>query len=365
MKKISYYFSSLLLIFSLRLPLLAQEIIWHAGTEFPAEGHAWQTTVHLYDRLPASAESIVRSKVWELSQNSAGINISFTTNSPEIHLRWNARFNNNMPHMTDIGIKGFDLYCWSEKDHDWKWAGSAKGWNAGPDFQTKIIDKMDRSTKIFRLYFPLYDAPDSLEIGIVPGASIQSYRHQYQTGKPIVFYGTSITQGGCASRPGLAYPAIIGRELNILTVNLGFSGNGNMEIALANLLAGIDAACFVLDCLPNMTPELVAERVVPFVNVLRQARPATPIILVSTAMTANAWLTDSTRIILAQKNTNLAKAYETLRQSQKSPLYLLRPEDLKFPDNEGTVDGTHLNDLGFVRFAERLLPTIRKALNNR
>lgn len=364
MKK-SIRISRVILPLILWIQTFAQEIFWHDGSEFPVEGQAWHVTAHPYDRLPASAESLVRPKVWELAQNSAGLSLSFTTDSPEIHLRWKARFNNSMPHMNDIGIKGFDLYCRSEKDHDWKWAGSAKGWNAGPYFQSKIIDKMDRSTKKFRLYFPLYDAPDSLEIGIVSGAAIQPYHHQYKTGKPIVFYGTSITQGGCASRPGLAYPAIIGRELNMPTVNLGFSGNGNMEIVLADLLAGIDAACFVLDCLPNMTPEMVSERVVPFVNGLRQARPTMPIILVSTAQTANAWLTDSTRMILEQKNANLLTAYETLRQIQKSPLYLLRPEDLNFPDNEGTVDGTHLNDLGFVRFAERLMPTIRKALNNR
>ncbi len=347
------------------LVLNAQEIKWHSGAEFPVEGRAWQATARAYDRLPADAEPLVRPKVWELGQNSAGLTISFITDSPEIHLRWKARFNNEMPHMTDIGIKGFDLYCWSEKDQIWQWAGSAKGWNAGPNFQVKIIDKMDRNTKNFRLYFPLYDAPDSLEIGILPGSVIKPYHHNYKTNKPIVFYGTSITQGGCASRPGLAYPATIGRELNMPTVNLGFSGNGNMEIALANLLAGIDASCFVLDCLPNMTPEMVSERVVPFVNRLWQAHPCTPVILVSTAQHANSWLTDSTRKILEQKNFNLVKAFESLYQSQKSPLYLIRPEDLIFPDNEGTVDGVHLNDLGFVRMAERLAPAIKKALNKR
>jgi len=344
--------------------VFAQDIQWYDAIEFPIEGQGWQTTAHPYDRLPASAESLVRPKVWELAQNSAGLSISFTTNSPEIQLRWTTRFNNSMPHMTDIGIKGFDLYCWSENDNNWKWAGSAKGWNAGPRFQAKVVEKMDRTAKRFKLYFPLYDAPDSLEIGIDSRATIQPYSQHYVLNKPVVFYGTSITQGGCASRPGLAYPAIIGRELNIPTINLGFSGNGNMEIALAHLLADIDAACYVLDNLPNMTPEMVAERAIPFVNYLRAKHPTTPVILVATALTANAWLTDSTRIILEQKNTNLAKAYETLRQSQKSPIYLLRPEDLKSSNNEGTVDGTHLNDLGFVRFAERLLPTIRKALNN-
>jgi len=341
------------------------ELTWHNASEFPAEGQGWQTTAHPYDRLPASAESLVRPKVWELAQNTAGINISFTTDSPEIHLRWKARFNNEMPHMTDIGIKGFDLYCWSEQDQIWKWAGSAKGWNAGPVFQTKIIDKIDRSNKVFRLYFPLYDAPDSLEIGIVSEALIQPYHHHYKTDKPIVFYGTSITQGGCASRPGLAYPAIIGRELNMPTINLGFSGNGNMEFVLANLLAEIDAACFVLDCLPNMTPEMVSERVVPFVNYLREKRPATPIILVPTTMTANAWLTDSTQIILEQKNDNLFTAYNSLRQTQKSQIYLIRPETLKPIDNEGTVDGVHLTDVGFFRWADDLIPTIKKAVKIR
>jgi len=355
----------LIILLCIGIPVFAQEITWYNGSDFPVEGRAWENRSQPYNRLTVSAETVVRPEVWRLGQNSAGLILSFKTDSPEIHLRWKARFNNHMPHMTDLGIKGFDLYCWSEKDQEWRWAGSAKGWNDGPNFKAKVATQMDRAPKFFRLYLPLYDAPDSLEIGIVSGATIRPYLHQYKIAKPIVFYGTSITQGGCASRPGLAYPAIIGRDLNVKTINLGFSGNGNMELTLANLLAEIDAACYVLDCLPNMTPEMVAGRVVPFVNFLRQAHPTTPIILVSTVQAANAWLADSTRILLDQKNDNLLAAYEILQKTQKSPLYLIRPEALKFPDNEGTVDGVHLNDLGFGRIADCLTPTIKKALKIR
>ena len=98
--------------------------------------------------------------------------------------------------------------------------------------------------------------------------------------KPLVFYGTSITQGGCASRPGMVHTAILGRWLDRPVINLGFSGNGTMDPEMADLMAELDPALYILDCLPNINAAQVAKRVVPFVRTLRKARPETPILLV-------------------------------------------------------------------------------------
>ena len=121
-----------------------------------------------------------------------------------------------------------------------------------------------------------------------------------RTAKPIVYYGTSIVQGVGVSRPGRALPAILGRQLERPVINLGFSGLGKMEVALANLLSEIDAAAYVVDCLPNLDAVLITSRAGPFVQALRAARPTTPIILVEDRTYANAW----TRPDLAERNAD-------------------------------------------------------------
>ena len=122
------------------------------------------------------------------------------------------------------------------------------------------------------------------EIGLPADAKLskaEPYKNEDSSlRKPIVFYGTSITQGGCASRPGMVHTAILQRRLDHPVVNLGFSGNGKMEPEVVELMAEIDASCFVIDCLPNMDAKEVAERTEPLVRKLREAQPKTPILLV-------------------------------------------------------------------------------------
>src|SRR5262249_5941177 len=133
----------------------------------------------------------------------------------------------------------------------------------------------------YLLYLPLYNGVSSVEIGLPKGAKLEK-ADPYGPGdrKPIVFYGTSITQGGCASRPGMVHTAILQRRLAFPVINLGFSGNGRMEPEIATLFAELDPAVYVLDCLPNMSAAEVTERIDPFVTVLRKAHPDTPILLV-------------------------------------------------------------------------------------
>src|SRR5205085_2015483 len=132
----------------------------------------------------------------------------------------------------------------------------------------------------FLLYLPLYNGVSSVEIGIAKGSTLaKGPARPPERQKPIVFYGTSITQGGCASRPGMVHTAILGRRLDRPVINLGFSGSGRMEPAMATLLAELDPAVYVLDCLPNMSAAEVAERMEPFVRTLRKAHPRTPIVM--------------------------------------------------------------------------------------
>jgi lysophospholipase L1-like esterase len=173
-----------------------------------------------------------------------------------------------------------------------------------------------------------------------------------------VFYGTSIVQGGCAARSGMAYPAILGRWLDVTTINLGFSGNGPMDLELAPLLAELDASVYVLDSLPNMDADLVAQRAVPFVETLRRrARPGTPIVLVENIIYQFALNLDSPE--RRQKNDRLRDAHQRLIAAGVKDLHYIPEDDLLGDDWEATVDGTHPTDVGFLRMAEAILPTLK------
>ena len=178
----------------------------------------------------------------------------------------------------------------------------------------------------------------------------------------MVFYGTSITQGGCASRPGMAYPAIVGRMLDLPTINLGFSGNGRMDPPVADLLAELDVGAYVIDCLPNMNPDLVAERTAALVRTLRAAHAETPIVLVENVeYQASAFLPGPRKGYQA-KNAVLKEQYDALMAEGVTGLYYVPGDPLFGDDGEATVDGTHATDLGFLRQAEVLAPVVAEAL---
>jgi hypothetical protein len=159
----------------------------------------------------------------------------------------------------------------------------------------------------------------------------------------------------------MAHPAILGRWLERPVLNLGFSGNGRMEPAMAVLLAELDPAAYVLECLPNLTPEEAEERVEPFLDHLRAARPATPIVLVESITYQNAYLVAEKREQVERKNRHLRALYER-RAPGDARLFYIEGAGLLGDDNEGTVDGVHATDLGFLRIAQGMVEGLREAL---
>jgi lysophospholipase L1-like esterase len=208
----------------------------------------------------------------------------------------------------------------------------------------------------FLLYLPLYNGIKALELGIPGSAHLEPAPVRPQ--KPIVFYGTSILQGGCASRPGMAYPAIIGRHLDWPTLNLGFSGNAISEPEVAQLLAELDPAAYVLDAVPNMTTAQVTNRIEPFVQALRQAHPKTPIVLVEEEIYTNAKFVQFQHERYLRNNAALKAAYARLRKAGVKNLYYIPADHLLGDDGEATVDGVHPTDLGFLRMAETIGPVL-------
>ncbi|MFB9863566.1 SGNH/GDSL hydrolase family protein [Rufibacter immobilis] len=326
---------------------------WHAAQQFGVRGLGWEELAQTFTRLPAKAQGVVSEEVWRLGQNSAGLHVRFVSNSKSIKVKWSVRGNVSLNHMAATAVKGVDLYARSPQG--WQWVGVGKP--SGKKNEAEVVTNMAPGEREFLLYLPLYDGVDSVAIGVENGASI-SAAAPYEK-KPIVFYGTSITQGACATRAGMAYPSIIGRCLNRETINLGFSGNGKMDPAMANLLAELDPTLYVLDCLPNMKPEEVQPRTLEVVRLLKAKRPDTPILLVENITYAHVWIDQRVADVVQKKNQALRKAYEQLAAEGVKKLYYRNTKDLVNPNGEGTVDGIHLTDLGFTHLANALVKEIK------
>ena len=262
-----------------------------------------------------------------------------------------------MPHMPPSGVSGLDLYARDDKGK-WRWAAATRP--NKQEMQAALLTGIAPGMREYAIYLPLYNGTESLEIGVSKGSRFESLAPR--SAKPLVFYGTSITHGACASRPGMAHPAILGRRLEIPVVNIGFSGNGKMHKEVGDLMVDVDAACYIIDCLPNMNAATVTERCVPLVNQLREARPDTPIVLVEDRRFANSWLVPGRAKFHDDNHAALRKAYEQLKASGVKHLHYLSGDDLLGDDAEGTTDASHPNDLGFVRQADAFEPVLRRAL---
>ena len=216
---------------------------------------------------------------------------------------------------------------------------------------TATLVNVPAGKREYTLYLPLYNGVSSVEIGVASG-SFMGKPQPRADAKPIVFYGTSITQGGCASRPGMVHTAILGRRLNRPVINMGFSGNGIMEPEVAALLAELDPAVYVIDCLPNMTAKDVSERAEPLVRKLRAAHAKTPILLVEDRSYANSFLLVAQRTRNLESRAAFQKVYDNLISAGIQNLHYLPGEHLLGSDGEDTVDSSHPTDLGFMRQAD-------------
>jgi hypothetical protein len=311
-----------------------------------------------YVRFPQEYKKTLRPDVWDLGQHSAGISIRFRTNSPGISVRWTVKGDNIMDHMAFTGIKGIDLYAYV--DGHWKYinTGRVKG-------KTNVFTMVRSGGGIFREYLlnlPLYDGIDSLSIGINSSAEISVPKENYLIArKPVVYYGTSIAQGGCASRPGMAFTNILSRAMDRSFINMGFSGSGTFDLSVGEAMCETDAALYVIDCNPNTQTEQIYDRAVELVKLLKKKRPLVPVLLVEGFYYENGFVNplDSDT---EKKRIELRRAFRLLKESGVKQLYYKKGDGMIGYDHEGTVDGVHPNDLGMLRIAESLKPAIQKIL---
>ncbi|HEX7901339.1 MAG TPA: SGNH/GDSL hydrolase family protein [Planctomycetota bacterium] len=302
-------------------------------------------------RLPERLKESFRKPVWDLAQHPSGGRIRFRTDSLKVGLTAQSD-PSAMHHMPSVGQNGFDCYV------DGEYVNSA--W---PDAKGKIVKTWDvgsaRKLRDITLYLPLYKAASIQEVTLEIGARLES-PSPFALPKPVVHYGSSITQGGCASNAGASCQAFVSRWLNVDFVNLGFSGNGMGEPALAAAIAEIDAACYVLDFWGNPSPEAYEAALPPFVDVLRKKRPATPIVVTSPFYFPGEALGGG----LAQAQKRKREFARAFVDGRKDPTitFVDGLEMLSREQAAGLVDGIHANTLGFWFNAKGLEPHLRKAL---
>jgi hypothetical protein len=341
------------LFFGLSLHLNGQDtsdIKFVNGNDLTVLGRSNTVPNDKFYRIDSSKLDNLPKRVAELSSNSTGISVSFQTNSKSISINWTLLKFNTLSNMTPIAVNGLDLYGWNGKN--WQFVASARP--TSNTSNVKVIDHLDGKLRCYRFYLPLYSGVKDIEIGIDKEAVINKVPAEFIPGKKVVIYGSSITQGTSASRPGMAYPSIIGRDLNMETFNMGFSGSGKIEIQLADIIAAMDADVYILDCVPNPSPKEIRERTVPFVKRLRSLKPGVPIIFVESIFRETGNWNSLKGNYVTNQNKEFRKAYEQLIGENFKELYYVPSDGLIGDDHEATIDGTHLTDLGFTRLASHI-----------
>ena len=207
-----------------------------------------------FHRVDTAKYRTMPPTVKKLFTNSAGLAISFTTNSPVIKAKWMVPDNYQLPNLTRVAQKGLDLYI--KRDGKWQFAGV--GIPGGVTTEKVLVDNMGTEEKECLLYLPLYDELKSLEIGVSSDAHIHKGENPFK--EKIVVYGSSILQGASASRPGMAYPAQLERATGFEFVNLGASGQCKMEQFFAHVAAACEADAFLFDSFSNPSAQQIEER---------------------------------------------------------------------------------------------------------
>jgi len=306
-------------------------------------------------RLPQRLKDKFRSPVWDLAQDPSGGRIRFRTDSTTVGLVAENPGFSNMHHMASVGENGFDLYL------DREYLGSA--W---PDSNGKIAKewRVGHGQKMHdvTLYLPLYKPVTIRELTLDAGARIEPAT-PYTVQKPVVYYGSSITQGGCASNPGGSCQAILERRLDADFVNLGFSGNGMGEPALAEAIAELDPSCIVLDFWGNPSADQYAAALPSFVDILRQKHPLIPILILSPFyFPAEATDVGTATAQTAKRHTSQDFVRQRRKKGDHNIVFVDGLKMLNHDQVAGLVDGVHCNSLGFYFNALGLEPFLRKAL---
>ncbi len=332
--------------FKLETSIERERIEFHRVTEAPFRLFGVYHEDGFFRRMPDNVAAATSDGVHVLSTNTAGGRVRFVTNSPYVILKTDLYHLSPMPHMPLTGSAGFDLY---------ERVGTRENYvktfmpPLGATVYEGVVDFDEVRERVFTLNFPLYNSVKELFIGIKAGSTLTA-APDYTVSVPLVFYGSSITQGGCASRPGNSYQAIISRRYDADYVNLGFSGSAKGEPAIREYIAGLSMSAFILDYDFNApTNEDLAATHYPLYRAVRDAHPNIPIIMA----TRPAFFMNRP---LELRNGIVRETYERARAAGDERVWFISSRELMLLcEDNGTVDGCHPNDLGFRSMAEAFI----------
>ena len=347
----------ILVLWSSFQAVIAQQII--PSSKLLVQGRAFSDSPGFH-RLDTTAYPDLPPAVKKLYTNGAGLYVSFRSNTTKLAIDWETADAELGSNMTAIMCRGFDAYV--KESDGWHFAGVARPNLKKATSHATLVENMDKTDKEFLLYFPLYKELKSFQLRIDERAKFTP-TVQYPK-KKIVIYGSSIVQGASASRPGLAYPALLSRHLNAEVINMGVSGNAKIELALAKMINDIqDVDLIIMDCVPNSSPKQVSERTFAFVQELRKAHPETPILLIESITRQVGNYNQVWKKRLQEQNANFKAQYDRLISAGYKNLFYIPSDHLIGDDHEGTVDGTHPTDVGFERMLHIIEPKIEHILN--
>ena len=328
---------------------------------FSLEGLYWRKPGGPFRRIPSNVEA--PRGVEALAGNTAGVMLRFCSDATEIRI--NALFENRgyMDHMTTVGMMGFDLYVGS---------GTNKCYARTSRFDPKSNEytvtiwgpDVTKEMREFTLHFPLYAQPDMVKIGLSCGAKVAPAA-PWKDPRPVVSYGTSIQQGGCATRPGMCHTNILSRKLNRPFINLGFSGSGRGEPVMAEVIAEIEnPALLILDYDANAGVEGLRNTLSNFIDILRAKHAGVPILLVSRLPYASEFYNPEVSAPIRRELTQIHQNELAKRRAAgDNNIYFLDGSTLYGDDpSECTVDGVHATDYGFAQVARNMAPVIEKII---
>ena len=301
-----------------------------------------------YRRLPEEVAKLVSEGVHALHAHTSGGRVRFRTNSSYIIISVKMPDIGRMPHFSMCGSAGFDMYDGKE------YIASFVPPFYMEDGYECLAELHEEKWRDITINFPLYSEVSELYIGVQGKAQILPPK-AYKNALPIVYYGSSITQGGCASRPGACYQHILSRELNVDFINLGFSGNAKAEDEMADYVKSLPMSVFVYDYDHNApTVEHLDKTHERMFQAVRKANPTLPIVMMSRPQYARGQME-------LQRLAIIKRTYDNAVAAGDKNVYLIDGKELmKYAKNEGTVDGCHPTDLGFFSMAKAL----KKVLKN-
>ena len=330
-------------------------LVFKNALEAPFRIHGLFHDGERFRRVPREVADITSEKVARLSKYTSGGRLRFVTDSPYIAIKASMECNYDLSIMTLSGFGGFDVYsCEDGEDRYVKTLipplDMKKGYESVVDFAG------DAKERLITVNFPLYSQVIDLFVGLKEGSVLKS-APDYDISVPIVYYGSSITMGGCATHPGVCYEPIISRRFNADFINLGFAGAAKGESVMADYVADLDMSIFVLDYDHNAALTQYAETHEPFYKTVRAKNPDLPIIIMTRPKYEKHLIAEEyERIEIARKT------YENAKARGENVYFIPGYELMSIARGDGVVDGCHPTDLGFYSMAERLSAELEKIL---